>query len=244
MEITIPKETARITEFIPTITLVIIVLAFFNLYSFYSFYGIDISSYIDATEIIFSFSSLFYSVFLLTATAIFVYSTTEYSAPLHDWMRERQWYFKLLYALVAFGIQLAVLMGFSFFLFGFTMHNILIDLVPLMIILLIYMMVKIAKPSLSTKIWLTFFIAIVFIHYRNWEDYRKIVVNKRPRFDVTINYSDKVIKSNGDLLYINSTQNYAFFWRPSIKSVQSYSLENVDSFVIKNLEIFDPKKDR
>jgi hypothetical protein len=56
----------RIKEALPVISVALVLLAFFDLYFYYSLFGIEIYNYIEVSEIIFSFSTIYLYVIVIS----------------------------------------------------------------------------------------------------------------------------------------------------------------------------------
>jgi hypothetical protein len=60
----------KISEYLPLITVCTVLIGFLNIYNYYKYFGIEIFNYLDASEIIFSFSSLIFSIILVVPTLL------------------------------------------------------------------------------------------------------------------------------------------------------------------------------
>lgn len=73
-KIEVPFNYERIATLIPIISLAVVLFSFFNLYSYYALFGVDVSGFIDPSEVIFSFSSIYY----LTVLAVPVFTAARF----------------------------------------------------------------------------------------------------------------------------------------------------------------------
>lgn len=75
------SKVKELTEYVPSVTVVLIVLGYTNHYFYYYHFGIPIYNYLDVSEIIFSFSSIIPSAFVAVIFIVFAsLSDTYYKA--------------------------------------------------------------------------------------------------------------------------------------------------------------------
>ncbi|SRR5260221_7726595 len=234
------EKAKPVLEFIPAVSICVVVVGYFNLYFYYNQFGIDISTFIDASEIIFSFSAIFFDIVLV----IIVYGVTFYDAVLdkNPNNTNRNWILAgvvITVAYVYFSRDESVFTGTQL-LFYFTIGYIVIILLMQLIIQLLSKVFK-KEPRTDATIagmtFKTYFIIIgffLFLMVRNQTiaDNLKDGIEKYEVEIVTDTYN---YYSSPVFIYIGSTNKYYFFYNRYTKKVTAVKPDNLKSVKITKL---------
>lgn len=213
----------EIKEIVPILTIGIVLLGFFNVYHYYSLFGIVITPYLETTEIIFSFSSLFISLIfifsLLLVVLLFIIIGLEVR-----WIKpEGNTSIRML---VTLAIILLPIYAFIYFFGSLMVVENPLDAVVIHLILLIAVLTigKVARY----KIVIIFFVySICFLAYRNIVDFKKITNELQHSYHVNLKLEDVNLSTSKDFFYIGSTRRYVFFWDSFSKKAMVYPLSDI-----------------
>jgi len=226
-EIKITGRDLSIPETISIATIGIILLGFFNIYIYYALYDLDITPYLEPSEIIFSFSSLFVNAILLTCFGVVFIVISRFLSVLKNPSTIGKKIFQ--------AVLVPLIMGILLFSFGFVFggnENIgfvlgLAEILIFMAIFVTYLVFLDNKYSFFTKLFIYFFITITYLVIRNKTEVSEIVDYKNPRFEISMNVNDSIVKSGKSFFYIGATKNSIFFWNDTVKKVKSYPRNSI-----------------
>jgi uncharacterized membrane protein YidH (DUF202 family) len=213
----------KIGEGLPVISLLILLAGYYNIYFYYGLFGITITPFLQTSEIIFSFSSMFESL-LVTSVYLFLV-TLNYQGRFSlfggketvgfrffEKLSESQ-FFGLFLIVFPFTIGLGILAWYGLF------QKLFFEaLVILCMILHIYFF-KVAIDNTkyedeSTKnlfrIGSIIFTVTIVLTIINVHRYMQLVKGYR-RTDVEVKYNSKLISSTPKFVFIGITNDYLFF---------------------------------
>jgi hypothetical protein len=230
MQLPVIKDEIRLVEIIPLGTIILITLGYFNLYSYYSFFGIDITSYLDPSEIIFAFSSVLIRLIYLTLIVCILYAITlvskdELAARPTRIVGKIAKVFSLL-ALPIFFIAVSMLIFLKEVLVDFKG----IYLLGTFILLSWMILYRSTITHFRNRLLTVAVLVIVYIQMSNKLKFRNIMDGQVDR--MTIQLANETILTSADLWYVGATRNYLFCYDRSNKITKVYPTHLIKSISV------------
>ena len=248
----------KIKEYLPIISVILLILGAIRLVVFYHFFGIDITTYIDLSEIFilslpfFLTSALFLMVCLSYAMLGVVYDTNnEYSTAnsadltlLKEPSRPhiRASYYILTY-FTLFLMPMILLLGPERDRIGYDLYFVLIPvclvlppIIPSMHNWIARSYQKAFQKELRSNHLFLFIASLLLMLFSvvfTRTSARKALYNDE---SITMTYNGEVVKTTDTYSYIGKTKNYAFFYNDNTGYADVYTLSDVKHFSIKDNE--------
>jgi hypothetical protein len=231
MKIKIKDQEVELTTLISVGTLVVILLSYYNTVMMYGLFGVNIISFLDPSEIIFSFTQLFVISLLFTVTFLTVSALiatlkdrpVDPESKFYRFFKYRDHLFTVLFGILAFGLMSMLLdmMGISLRAFE--------RILTIALLLFINMDKKVAQ-NLKYMFIVTLFLGFMSernVRYNTW------IRNGKPEFFVEMQTDKYHVVSDQCLVYYGSTKNYIFFWDVTKKQTKVYSTTNLEWITMK-----------
>jgi hypothetical protein len=233
------KVSEGIGKVVPTITILLILLGYFNLYHFYNLFGIEINKFVDTTEIIFSFSSIyleiiasvfavsFYSLVFIYGKAGFQKIRSRFKRSTVTGAHKKRIQFLVLVLELMFLCVLMIINSrdeeFNFLFITFA-----IGLAAFLQINILLEMRILQQPKVVISIVVLWF--ILFMVVRNITT-MPTILKERSNCTVVVSKGDSILVQSSDTLrYVGSTRGYFFFFDVKEKAgvvIQAKGFERV-----------------
>ncbi len=224
---------SKLAQNIPAFTVVLVLFGFFNIYSYYLSFGIDITSYVEPSEILFSFSSLFFNATLIICTAA-VYTVGDLiNDKLNQWKPNAKTLFKFLFGSIYF-LFISFCTNLVYKIFPNSLEtNTVLDSVRIFILLFVIIVASRWKSRPFSKYVFIVSVSLLILLQRNSQIHSLIVDDKQPFYQVELKFADSNLTTDSTLLYVGSSSNYIFFWNVVKNSASVYPLKELKQIDIR-----------
>jgi len=224
---------------LPKYSIVFIVFGYFNTYNYYNFFSIPIYNYLDVSEIIFSFSSIFSLMYVLLFCTMIAIFPLAWAGGGNIEQRKNKLKNIFLFIIITFELGTAFVYAF----YTSSTPEILIGLFFLInLLLILFFFARNYSKKRDDIIGVLKYVVCIFIFLsyivtNNFASYRSIITNS-PKFEVEMRLPNKIISSTKDLHYVGATNNYIFFYDVYSKKSMIYPKQNSDWISIKRAKHF------
>lgn len=238
----------NITENLPLLTVVLIIVGFLKLISFYSFFGVDIVSYLDVTEII-QLEFKFFAISFLAIVLFLVYLILKADKPDKanstvglNYKRSNFGWVLVNYVPIFISIN-ALIMIVSIVIDRIKLHIINTFHVDMAVFFVLIFFLPIVVNRIQKNLsyfspnaanYLRFssifvpLIAIVLIVSRN-DAY--MILTERPDKEAVLVLEKRTISTGKNLIYIGKTRNYVFLYDKNFEQAEVVPVDKItDSY--------------
>lgn len=229
MNIKISGQDVDLWALISVTTVVAMLLSYYNTYMLYNFFGISITSFLDPSEIIFSFSGFFvgivtfgmqYSIYSVVIGAL----KTRFPK-----LAASKWF------VFAHAILLGVLYGILPAIFDTahirTGHSVLLVGVAL----LLYA----RNIGFGLKVG-AIVVSLLLLGLFDGERHYKAIVSGEAEYYVELKTAEHYLKSDSSFIYIGKTNHYVFFWNSKVNEARAYKTDDLQWISMKRNRLYVP----
>jgi hypothetical protein len=226
-------DLGNLATLISVATIGIILLSYYNLVTLYGFFGINITPFLEPSEIIFS-STFLLIIFLIMGSTFAFFGLMAPLMKITSIPAETK--YPRLAKIKAHALPSLFLLTFSVPAV-LLMRKVLIDVNGIEYLFMLLIIWYITREKLSNAGSLTVIIVglIFIISDRNYNHYFD-VTNNNPVYEVEIQTEKYHIKTGSDIFYIGSTKSFIFFWDRSTREAKGYSTANIEWITMKKNE--------